>query len=92
MVEVGVKQLKSELSAYLRRVARGETVRVTVRGRPVADVVPAARDDRDEAWRRLVAEGRVTPAREPLPSRPPPLEDFGRSASAEILAEREEVH
>lgn len=43
LIEVGVKQLKNDLSAYLRRVASGEQVRVTMRGRPVADLVPAGR-------------------------------------------------
>ncbi len=89
MVEVGVRELKNELSAYLRRVARGETVRVTMRGEPLADLVPAGAGGADKRWRRLVAEGKVTPSGAPKPDRPPPLGRPGRSASAEILAERD---
>jgi len=90
MVEVGVRELKSGLSRYLRRVANGERVRVTMRGKPVADIVPAAKAGSHDPWWDLVADGTVTPATVARPSEPPPL---GRaaspSASALILAERE---
>ena len=36
MSRVGVRQLKDRLSECLRRVARGERITVTDRGRPVA--------------------------------------------------------
>jgi prevent-host-death family protein len=36
MERVGVRELRREASAILRRVAAGETVEVTDRGRPVA--------------------------------------------------------
>ena len=36
MTNVGVRELKNRLSEYLRRVANGERVVVTERGRPVA--------------------------------------------------------
>ena len=41
MREIGVRELKRSLSETLRAVEDGEQVRVTVRGRPVADIVPA---------------------------------------------------
>ena len=40
--QVGVRELKNSLSGYLRRVAAGETIVVTDRGREVARLVPAA--------------------------------------------------
>lgn len=88
MIEVGVKELKDGLSGYLRRVARGEQIRVTMRGKPVADLLPAGADPWDAKMRRLIAEGRVTPASKPH-SPPPPLQRIDGSASAHILAERE---
>lgn len=39
-MEVSVRELKDGLSEYLRRVARGEEVIVTSRGRPVARLGP----------------------------------------------------
>ena len=40
MREIGVRDLKRSLSETLRAVERGEQVRVTVRGRAIADIVP----------------------------------------------------
>src|SRR5438874_874479 len=39
---VGVRQLRQNLSRYLRRVARGERLQVTERGKPVAVLVRTA--------------------------------------------------
>jgi len=40
--------------------------------------------------KKLIAEGKVTPAPGSIPKNPPPPRKTGRSASAIILAEREE--
>lgn len=89
MREIGVRDLKAQLSSVLHDVEDGERVRVTSRGKPVADIVPVL-PDRGEAMKQLIAEGRVTPASRPHPSYTPPPRKTGRSASAVILAEREE--
>ena len=88
MREIGVRELKRSLSETLRAVGRGEQVRVTLRGRPLADIVPAtaAVDDR---VRELVAAGRVVPPARSRPSRAPRLAKTRRRASAVVLAERE---
>ncbi|XSG85848.1 MAG: type II toxin-antitoxin system Phd/YefM family antitoxin [Methylohalobius sp. ZOD2] len=39
-METSVRELKAHLSEYLRRVAEGEEVTVTVRGKPVARLTP----------------------------------------------------
>jgi prevent-host-death family protein len=90
MREIGVRELRSRLSSVLHRVEDGEQIRVTVRGQPVADIVPAAGRRGGERLRELVAEGRVTPAARARPTRSPAPLDTGRSASAIVLAEREE--
>lgn len=89
MREIGVRELKATLSSVLRDVESGERVRVTHRGRPIAEIAPAM-PERSEAMEKLIAEGRVTPATRPLPMSPPSPRDTGRSASALILAERDE--
>lgn len=90
MVEVGIKQLKDELSAYLRRVARGEHVRITSRGEPIADLIPArpAGDD-DPELLRLESEGKITLSRLPRPDRSPSPAKARRRASRYVLDERE---
>jgi prevent-host-death family protein len=85
-----VRELKANLSSVLREAEAGERIRVTVRGRPVADLVPVSRHY-SPAMRKLIAEGKVTPASRPLPlpEAPPPIKT-DVSASAIVLAEREE--
>lgn len=43
MSEVGVPDLKTRLSAYLRRVEEGETVVIMKRGRPIGRIGPVGR-------------------------------------------------
>jgi antitoxin (DNA-binding transcriptional repressor) of toxin-antitoxin stability system len=72
MKSVGVKQLKSRLSEYLRLVRSGETVLVTDRDEVVAELRPARRqpgsaDSLDSLLDSLVERGEVT--RASLPKR-----------------------
>ena len=90
MKEIGVRELKASLSETLRMVGRGEQVRVTLRGRAIADIVPAGAALGDERLRELVAEGRVVPPAASHPARAPRLLKGGRSASARVLGERDE--
>lgn len=53
---VGVRELKASLSEHLRRVANGESIVVTDRGRAVARLVPA---DFSEGLVRLLRERRI---------------------------------
>jgi prevent-host-death family protein len=58
---VGVRELRRDLSNYLRRVEQGESFAVTSRGREVAVLAPAA--GRGDALTRLVLERHAIPAR-----------------------------
>ena len=89
MREIGVRELKASLSKTLRDVSRGSRVRVTVHGRPVADLVPAGSARADDWLDELAAAGRVTRATK-AHGEPPPLQKGEVSASAIILREREE--
>ena len=53
-----MRELRQHASRYLDRVAHGESLEVTDRGRPVARLVPVTSD----AWVDMIASGRVTPA------------------------------
>jgi len=89
MREIGVRELKESLSETLRAVGRGEQVRVTVRGKAVADIVPAGAAAMDDQLRELVAEGRLIVPSRAQPKRAPRLVKARRSASALVLTERE---
>ena len=56
---VGVRELRQNLSKYLRRVERGERLEVTEHGRPCAVLGPLGEPQSPLA--RLVAAGRATP-------------------------------
>jgi len=59
MTEVGIRALKQNASAVVANAAAGETVTITDRGRPVAQLtaIPSSRLD------GLIAAGRARPAR-----------------------------
>jgi prevent-host-death family protein len=57
--EIPQRELRNNVAAVLREVEAGATLRVTVRGRPVADLVPVAARKQGlspEEVTRLVAE------------------------------------
>ncbi len=89
MREIGVRELKRSLSETLRAVGRGEQVRVTLRGRPIADIVPAGAAGGDDRLRELVAQGRIVPPAMARPERAPDLATARRSASAIVLSDRD---
>jgi prevent-host-death family protein len=88
MREIGVRELKASLSETLKAVGRGEQVRITVRGKAVADIVPAGVAG-DDQLRELVARGRLVPPSRSRPASAPRLAKGTTSASALVLAERD---
>ena len=89
MREMGVRELKEALSEVLRAVGRGEYVRVTSRGKPLADIVPAGAVAPDDRLRELVVRGQLTLPSRSRPRRAPKLAKANRSAAAVVLAERD---
>jgi prevent-host-death family protein len=74
-VNVGVRDLRDNLSRHLAEVREGHTITVTDHGKPVARIVPAGQPT---ALERLIAEGRVTPATAPRRRRlPQPIQTSG---------------
>jgi prevent-host-death family protein len=64
MREIPQRELRNNVSAVLREVEAGGRLRVTVRGRPVADLVPIAARKRGlspEEVARIVAEAPLDP-------------------------------
>lgn len=69
--EVGVRELRQNLSVYLKRVKEGATLEVKERGHRVAVLAPVGA--RSSALDRLIAAGRATPARGDLLDLGPPV-------------------
>lgn len=54
MTDVPARDLRNNVSAVLRRVEAGERLRVTVSGRPVAELVPLLARPRSISWSAFV--------------------------------------
>jgi prevent-host-death family protein len=84
---VGVRELRQNLSVYLRRVVAGETLEVTEHGRPVARLIPLPREQ--DPLARLEAEGRIVRrATSDLRKLGPPLPRRGTVTITEALREQ----
>ncbi len=78
MDRIGVRELRQNASRYLARVAKGEVIEVTDRGKPIARLVPIAKDPIQE----LIDGGRLKQAEEPGSLLDVEPVDFGVSLSA----------
>jgi antitoxin (DNA-binding transcriptional repressor) of toxin-antitoxin stability system len=64
MVQTGIRNLKDNLSRYIRRIEAGERISVTAHGRVVAELVPpgaGSRTARRSRFHELVATGVIRP-------------------------------
>ena len=62
-MQVGIRELKANLSRYVKAAHDGQLIVVTDRGVPVAVLTPPPTDDRDDhppALRQLIRDGRAT--------------------------------
>jgi antitoxin (DNA-binding transcriptional repressor) of toxin-antitoxin stability system len=71
----GIRDLRDNLSRYLRRIEAGERIAVTAHGRVVAELIPPGSDGRQfpgSRWDELIAAGVLHPPAE----RGDPFEDW----------------
>jgi prevent-host-death family protein len=88
---VGARELKVRLGTYLRRVRQGQTLVVTDRGQPVAELRPLGGEAGAESkLMALEARGIVTrPTRKGLvPFRP--IDTGGRGLSIAVVEDRDD--
>ena len=86
MERIGVRELRQHASRYLARVAGGETLEVTDRGRAVAHLVPI----RTDLWEDLLTSGRVSPAEDPVDVADEAPGNYDACASEALAAMRAE--
>jgi len=86
---VGVRELRQNLSVYLRRVKAGETLEVTERGQTVARLTPQPPESLSPL-QRLIAEGRATAPTRSHKNLPPPMKIDGVSVSEILQQMRDE--
>ena len=63
MTSAGIRELKDNLSRYIRRIEAGERIAITAHGRVVAELVPPGSKTRGTAshFEELVASGVIRP-------------------------------
>lgn len=84
MDRIGVRELRQHASRYLARVAHGETLEVTDRGRLVARLVPVA----TSPWADMIASGLVTLASDETDVVSEAPADYDLDASTELARMR----
>ena len=85
-VEVGIRELRLNLSRYVASARTGTEVIVTNHGHPVARLGPI--DEGEEKYARLVREGRITPALRPKSTTLPALGEAEGTVSDLVLEDR----
>jgi prevent-host-death family protein len=80
MERIGVRELRQHASRYLARVANGEAIEVTDRGRPVARLVPVPSGE--TALAELLSSGRLKAPENDSDLEPP--DDFGVDVSGRL--------
>jgi len=81
-----IRELKAQLSTYMRRVEAGETVTITRHGKPVGRIVPVE-ETLEARLATLEQTGLLAWNNERLPPLTPVAETQGQVTVAELLVE-----
>ena len=88
MTQIGVRELKAQLSRQLKRVERGSRITITDRGRPIAVLSPVeAQAGAAWAW-RMVADGKASWSGGKPRGLNPPATARGRATSDMVIEDR----
>jgi len=91
MVNVGIKEVKNNLSRLLAQVKAGEEILITKRGRPIARIVKENHGDKSirTALHPLVQSGLITlPSRSILKDNISAVETLGKPVSEMVIEDR----
>lgn len=90
-MNVGIKEVKNNLSRLLAKVKAGEEILITKRGRPIARIVKENNGEKSirAALEPLVLEGLITlPSRSILKDHISPVEVPGKHVSKMVIEDR----
>jgi prevent-host-death family protein len=89
MPETGIRELKANLSAYLRQVEAGQTVVITRHGRPIGRIVPVTQST-EAKLATLSQAGLIAWNRQKLKPLAPVAQARGKRTVADLLLEDRE--
>jgi prevent-host-death family protein len=87
---VGIRELKAQISKYLRQVKAGQTLIITDHGKPVGRIVPVE-ETLEARMQRLVEAGIVRWNGKKLKPREPIAINRGPRQVADLVAEDREI-
>jgi prevent-host-death family protein len=89
MTEVGIKKLKDHLSSYLKLVRQGQSITITDRGKPIAQIIPKVTSI-DDRMGQLLEAGVIEWNGENLPRIKPVVKNPGEKLVSDIITEMRE--
>ena len=87
---VGIRELKAQISKYLRRVKAGQTLIITDHGKPVGRIVPVE-ETLEERVQRLVSAGIVKWNGKKLKPREPIAINQGPRQVSDLIVEDRDI-
>jgi len=88
METVGIRELKANLSHYLRKVKSGEKIIITDRKKEVAVILPQGKESADERLLQLIQRGLAHWSGGKPTGMPSRVQSKGRSVSEAVLEDR----
>lgn len=83
---VGIRELKTQLSEYLRRVKAGQTIVITERGQPIGRIMPVV-ESLEERMQHLADAGLIAWSGEKFPSFEPVATNKSDQLLSDIVSE-----
>ena len=87
---IGIRELKNNLSKYMRLVKQGETILVTEHGKAVGRIIPEG-ESLEERLQGLISAGVISWNGKKLPPRKPMIVNRGPGLASDIISEDRNV-
>jgi prevent-host-death family protein len=88
MKTIGIRELKENLSCYMRKVKTGEKIVVTDRKKEIAVIMPLANKDREEKIYQLIQRGKACWSGGKPSGMPKRVVSRGKSVSGAVIEDR----
>ena len=85
---IGIRELKTHLSSYLKLVEAGERLTISLHGRPIATIAPATAQPQTAWVQTMVADGRALWSGGKPRGLKPRVKSRGKPASRMVLEDR----
>lgn len=88
MEKIGIRELKENLSRYMKKVKTGEKIIVTDRKKEIAIIMPLGKKDKEEKVYQLIQQGMASWSGEKPAGMPRRVVAYGKSVSDAVVEDR----